>query len=66
MSRPTRSAVRFKGLWYSSDCCHSCAQLLCAQSEGMTIDELNTAVEAGAEYVLGYEYEDGHFEEIAE
>lgn len=59
---PKIKAVRFRGLMYTSDCCHACAEELCAHSEGLTMDELNIAVEAGAEFLVGYEI-DGEFSE---
>jgi len=51
-------AVWFRGLWYASTCCHQCALVLCAASEGLTIDQI-AADEA--EFSVGYENEKGEF-----
>lgn len=59
---PKIKAVRFRGLEYTSDCCHNCAENLCAHSEGLTMDELNDAVVGGAEFMVGYMI-DGEFVE---
>ncbi len=58
---PLTPAVRFRGLWYRSTCCHSCALKEAVRSEGMTLDDFEAAVEAGEDFQLGHETKGGEF-----
>jgi len=52
-----RPAVRYRGLWYSSDCCHHCAMEMAAFSEGVPVDQLKEE----EDFQVGYETEGGEF-----